>query len=558
MNIKPTNNDVDRIFETYTKPGSPGCALAVMKGGEIVYRQGYGLSNLEQNQPTLPSTVFNIGSMAKQFTAFTIALLENEGKLSFDDDFRKYVPEMHDFGPTITIRNLIHHTSGIRCTFPDLLFLAEWRESDATSTDDVFRLLKRQRELDFPTGTEYAYANSNYILLALICKRISDLSFAAFCEQHIFEPLGMVSTVINDNYYKIIPGRALGYYVNEGVWMNAPLTDSVVGPTNVYSTVEDLALWDENFYTGKVGEKQIIEQIHEPGRLDDGTELDYAFGLMVGPTHQHHGWQVVEHGGGQGGYTSHMIRFPERHLSVVALFNHFVWNARDYALQVADLFLDVKQPQKSEATESGTMTTPPEQIDLSAEQLKLKTGKYFNHRRVALREVTLKDGRLQYQGYDLVPLMEHRFFIEDEPDVYVEFQTGSSGHSENIKTITISGEYTYDRVESVAPAIEELADCTGHYYSTELDLYWTIHLIDDHLIVKRRKYVDTKLSPLFTDAFSDDWQPIMEWPLTYTIIFERDEARAVSGFRVSGSRIRHLKFVRVTGLIYQPMKKVRV
>ena len=299
MNIKPTNNDVDRIFEAYTKPGSPGCSLAVMKSGEIVYKQGYGLSNLEQNQSILPSTVFNIGSMAKQFTAFTIALLENEGKLSFDDDFRKYVPEMQEFGPTITISNLIHHTSGIRCTFPDLLFLAEWRESDAISTDDVLRLLKRQRELDFPTGTEYAYANSNYILLALICERISNLSFAAFCEQHIFEPLRMESTVINDNYYKIIPRRALGYYDNDGVWMNAPLTDSVVGPTNVYSTVEDLALWDENFYTGKIGGKQIIEQIHQPGRLDDGTEMDYAFGLMVGPTHQHRGWQVVEHGRGQ-------------------------------------------------------------------------------------------------------------------------------------------------------------------------------------------------------------------------------------------------------------------
>ena len=251
-----------------------------------------------------------------------------------------------------------------------------------------------------------------------------------------------------------------------------------------------------------------------------------------------------------------MIRFPERHLSVVALFNHFIWNARDYALEVADLFHEVKQPQRSATTESGTMTTAPEQIDLSAEQLKLKTGKYFNNRRVALREVTLKDGRLQFQGYDLVPLTEHRFFIEDEPDVYVEFQAGSTGNSESIKTITISGEYTYDRVENVAPAIEALEDYTGHYYSAELDLSWRIHLIDDYLIVKRRKYVDTKLSPLFTNAFSDDWQPIMEWPLTYTIIFERDEARSVSGFRVSGSRIRHLKFVRVTRLIYQPMKEI--
>ena len=212
MNVQPTNDKVDSIFERYIKPGSPGCALAVMKDGELVYQQGYGLANLELEVPILPSTVFNIGSMAKQFTAFAIALLEDEGKLSLDDDMRTYLPEMHDVGETITLRHLIHHTSGLRGSFPELLALAEWRDTDATTTDDVVRLLKAQRALNFRPGDETMYVNSNYVLLAQICERVSGQSFATFCQERIFDPLGMTRSVINDSFWKIIPGRAQGYY----------------------------------------------------------------------------------------------------------------------------------------------------------------------------------------------------------------------------------------------------------------------------------------------------------------------------------------------------------
>jgi CubicO group peptidase (beta-lactamase class C family) len=236
MNVQPTNDKVDSLFERYTKAG-PGCALAVMQDGAIVYQQGYGLANLEHGVPILPSTVFNVGSMAKQFTAFAIALLEDEGQLSYDDDLRTYLPEMHDFGPIITIRHLIHHTSGLRGSFPELLALAEWRDTDATTTEDVFGLLTAQRELNFHPGDEYMYVNSNYVLLARICGRISGQPFATFCQERIFGPLGMARSVVNDSFFKIIPGRALGYYdAEQGRWLNAPLTDSVVGPTNVYTS----------------------------------------------------------------------------------------------------------------------------------------------------------------------------------------------------------------------------------------------------------------------------------------------------------------------------------
>ena len=542
MNTQPTHNKVDRIFERYSKPGSPGCALAVMKDGEIVYQQGYGLANLEHNTPMLPSTVFNIGSMSKQFTAFAIALLEARGALSFDDDMRKYLPEMHDFGEPITIRHLIHHTSGLRDTFPDLLALAEWRQGDITTMEDVSWLLKAQRALNFHPGSEFMYANANYILLALICERINDQSLAAFSREHIFEPLGMSSTMIYDSVFNIVPHRAGRYYADgQGGWVNAVLSDSVIGPTNVHTTVQDLAKWDENFYTGKVGGPAVLQRMVQPGRLNDGSLLDYAFGLEVGPAHQHQGWQMVEHGGEHGGHCSWMMRFPELHMSVVVLFNHFMWEMRDYALKVADLFLEDKGSVVQETEAIPDQASP---IVLSADQLQRYVGKYFNSERAALREVTYSGDRLQYQGLDLLPLSDTLFFFEVEPQTHVAFIT-QHGTVASMKTITSSGEYGYDRVETYAPTPDELAQYAGCYYSPELDITWTLIIENDHLVAQRRKYVDSKLSPLFRDAFSDDWGPLMGYPTAYLVVFERDAHDAITALRVSGACVRNLEFSKI-------------
>jgi CubicO group peptidase (beta-lactamase class C family) len=543
MNVQPTDERIDPIFERYLQPGSPGCALAVVRDGEIVYRQGYGLANLELEVPLLPSTVFNIGSMAKQFTAFAIALLEDEGRLSCGDDLRQYLPEMHDFGPTITIGHLIHHTSGLRGSFPELLALAEWRDSDATTTDDVFRLLKAQRELNHRPGDEYLYVNSNYVLLALICERVSGQPFATFCQERIFDPLGMTRSVVNDSIVKLIPGRALGYYDDErGNWLNAPLTDSVVGPTNVYSTVEDLARWDHNLVTGRVGGRAVVERMHQPGCLNDGTETDYAFGLMVGPAHQHRGWQLVEHGGGQGGYGSWLGRFPKRHLSVVVLFNHFLWNLKEYALQVADLFLEDSAPAAVPEEETTAPEEPAAPVELSTAQLEAKAGTYFGSERAAVREIACTEGKLQFQGLDLVPLSEDLFAFEVDPQTHVAFIPADDGAVAGVKTVTFSGEYAYDRVETATPTAGELAQYAGRYYSPELDIYWTLEAGDDHLVAKRRKYVDSVLTPLFADAFRDDWLPLMDYPTTYLVVFERDSLGAITGLRVSGTRVRNLWF----------------
>lgn len=537
-----TQNKIEQIFAQYTQPGSPGCVLAVIKAGNIIFQSAYGLANLEIEAPLTSKSIFNIGSISKQFTAFTIALLAADGKLSLDDDLRLHLPEMHDFDETITLRHLIHHTSGVRDSFPALLALAEWRDSDATTTQDVFKLLKAQRSLNFSPGSAFEYSNSNYVLLAKICEQVSGQSFSEFCRERIFDPLDMQNTYINASYYNLIPGRTLGYYDNgQGGWINAPLTDSVIGPTNIYTTVLDLAKWDKNLTIGAVGGEFVCGQMHQSGKLNNGVELDYAFGLEIGPAHQHHGWQMVEHGGSQGGYASWMMRFPEAELSVVLLCNHFMWEARDYALRVADIFLDEHPSQRTHVADPLFMSDP---VELSATQLAGYVGIYFDAEHIALRNITLAEIKLQFEGLELIPLEENLFCFKVEPQTHIHITPAANHRPAEMKTITSSGEYRYVRVDAVSLTPDDLAAYVGRYYSPELDIYWKIVLDGNQLTVQRRKYSNSQLATLFEDTFRDDWTPLMGYPTSYVLQFRRNNAREITGLSVSGNGVRHLDFER--------------
>jgi hypothetical protein len=239
-----------------------------------------------------------------------------------------------------------------------------------------------------------------------------------------------------------------------------------------------------------------------------------------------------------------MVRFPELHLSVVVLFNHFMWGMRDYALQVADLFLEDKTDREAVPEGPAAPDEAATLVELSSDQGQAWAGIYFNAQRVTLREVTFSEGRLQFLGLDLVPLSGHRFVFEQLPDSQVEFLPASDSDPTRMKVITPSGEYGYDLVKSVSPSPKELAAYAGRYYSPELDISSTLVAADDHLVAQRRKYVDSQLTPLFRDAFSDDWLPLMGYPTTYLVVFERNEHGAITGLRVSGTRVRNLWFAR--------------
>ena len=538
MTIHAVQGKVDALFEQFTQPGSPGCALGVMKDGELVYKQGYGLANLEYDIPITPSTIFHIASMSKQFTAMAVALLDDAGKLSLDDDIRQHLLEIPDYGETITIRHLIHHTSGLRS---DLILLvsAGWRLEDVITNADVLELAKMQRNLNFRPGEKFAYGGVGYLLLAELVKQVTGQSLAEFCQEQIFEPLGMIHTHFQDDYLRVIKNRAYAYYpAGDNHYQNAILTCALVGGTGLYTTIEDVALWDENFYTGQVGGQSVIEQMHQRGVLNDGTEVDYAFGLILD---KHKGRKVVVHGGDGAGIHSYMMRFPEEHFSVVIFGNHGALKARQLAQRVADIYL-------GDAQATAPAIAIPETIELEEAQLRSKASRYYDADTTTFIDIEFKDDKLQIWGYDLAPVSEHNFIFAAFPEATADFTPATATEPAQVLVDTGASRTRYTWAESVTPTPDYLRAYTGRYYSPELDVYWTITLDGDKLVVQRKRQGRSPLTPIIADVFSDGWiGPILHSAAKpMALAFERDANDAVSGFHISdsGGRVCNLAFIK--------------
>lgn len=326
---------IDSIFAPYDHSDVPGCAVGVYQHGAIAFEKGYGSANLEYAIPISPTTPFIMGSVSKQFTAAAIALLADEGRLSLDDDVRKYVPELPDYGQRITIDELVHHTSGLR-DFWALVEAAGMRLDDTYAVPDVLALAARQKHLEFTPGTEYDYSNTGYVVLGEIVRRVSGKSLARFAADEIFAPLGMTHTHFQDDHTVLVPGRAYAYMPHNGGWRIDVWNNDIVGQGGLMTTVEDLQKWDENFYTGRVGGPRLLARQLLQGRLANGTVLSYAFGLEVGA---YRGLRLVEHTGSTGGYRTIISRFPTVHTSVVALCNASNVNTTTLSHRVADAVL---------------------------------------------------------------------------------------------------------------------------------------------------------------------------------------------------------------------------
>lgn len=289
---------VDNIFAEQDKPDSPGCAVAVIQDGKIIYKQGYGIANLDYNIPITPQTVFDIGSTSKQFTAACIALLVEEGKVSLNNNIRTYIPEIPEYQRPITISHLLHHTSGIR-DYLELMNLAGMDWHNVYSDQDIIDLLARQIKLNFLPGEEYLYSNSGYILLAVIVKRVTGMSTGEYATKNIFKPLGMKNTFIYEDSTRIVKNRAIGYSKDEKNRFHIDHLFNFVlaGDGQIYTTVEDLFLLDKNFYNPKIGGENFRSLLLTRGWLNNGKEIDYAFGLFHG---KYKGLKTVSHPGGWG------------------------------------------------------------------------------------------------------------------------------------------------------------------------------------------------------------------------------------------------------------------
>jgi CubicO group peptidase (beta-lactamase class C family) len=399
---RKAEDQIDAIFADLVKPGSPGCALGVYRDSRIVYSKGYGLANIEESVPISPKSVFDIGSTSKQFTAASIVLLEKQGKLSVNDDVRKYIPELPDYGPgkKVTIVQMLNHTSGLR-DYLVLFDLAGVNIDSVTTDDDALTLIARQKSLNFVPGSEYLYSNSGFFLLSVIVKRVSGQTLREFASANIFGPLGMTHTRYRDSHTELVADRAMAYDPNEkkgGFTMNISYFEQT-GDGAVHTSVEDLQKWDENFYSAQVGGKEFLTELQEPGKFNDGRKSTYAKGLAVS---KYRGLRTVRHGGSWGGYRAELLRFPDQHFSVACLCNVANADPSKRANLVADLYLEklmtAKEAKKDKNEDDDEVKNESKGSGLPADQLHVFAGSYWSEELGVFYQLGVKDGSLKVVG----------------------------------------------------------------------------------------------------------------------------------------------------------------
>jgi len=387
---------VDEVFADFTKAGSPGCAVAVYRDGRISYTKGYGLANIEEEVPITPQTVFDIGSTSKQFTAASILLLEKQGKLSVNDDVRKYIPELPDYGKRITVLQLLNHTSGLR-DYLTLMELAGINTDSVTTDEDALQIIARQKALNFAPGSDWLYSNTGYFLLSIIVKRVSGKPLREFAADNVFSALGMTHTQYRDDHTALIPNRAMAYdprEIKDGYTLDVSYFEQT-GDGAVHTSVEDLLKWDENFYSGQVGGKEFLAEIQEQGKLNSGKVLDYAKGVFI---EDYRGLHTVSHGGSWGGYRAELLRFPEQHFSVACLCNRGDANPSRRARQVADVYLSsIMKPREEKKADDRKLTLKKE-VQLTAEQLRAYAGDYWSSELGVTYRLEVVQGKLKVVG----------------------------------------------------------------------------------------------------------------------------------------------------------------
>lgn len=557
-----TRLQVDKVFADVQKDGSPGCALGVFRGGQVIYAKGYGLASVELNAPITPQTVFDIGSTSKQFTAASILLLEQQGKLSVNDDVRKYIPELPDYsknsGQKITILNLLNHTSGLR-DYLALLSLSGVSADSVTTDDDALALIIRQRGLNFATGSEWAYSNTGFFLLSIIVKRASGMTLREFASKNIFQPLQMTHTMFRDDHTLLIRHRALAYDPDEksGYKLNVSYYEQL-GDGAVHTSVEDLAKWDENFYSGRVGGKNLIAELEERGKLNNGKTLEYAKGLFI---QTFRGLPVVRHGGAWGGYRAELLRFPDQHFSVACLCNLANANPEKRVEQVAELYLGGLMKPEQHATSSDSNSPASAPVSLTPSQMTAVAGMYRNPATKNIARISVSNGKLKWEIYGssfgLRALSPTEFLPVDFPvEAKLTFELAGDRHS---RTLKVSGgemiAASYQGVTEFAPSGNELAAYTGDFKTDELGVIYRLRVMDGKLklaeiaepsgIPHTGMPTPDMLRPTIVDEFEIADQGI-------TIHFLKDAKSKISGFDLDAGRSSAIQFVRTTQLSNTP------
>ncbi|QNF34477.1 beta-lactamase family protein [Adhaeribacter swui] len=527
---------INHLFRTWNNSKTPGAAIAIIKYGQVIYQQAYGMAHVAHQEKLTPDHTFWVASMAKQFTALSVALLAEEGKLSLNDDIRKYLPQLPDLGDTVRIRHLIHHTSGLHDGFT-LIGLTFKGEKHYTN-QEVIAAMAQQKSLNFKPGTRYEYLNSGYVLLAEIVAQVSKKSFAQYTQAAIFRPLGMTYTQFAGNFKNSVPQLATGYGVNykDGKVTYRPqhFKGNTVGSSGLFTTLSDLTKWDANLYHNQLGKGNpaLIKQLLTPDTLNNGTPNPYGFGLEVG-TYQ--GYQATSHSGADPGYKAEMVRFPDQRLTLICLAN----TEDQYSLTPKLLNLGARIIQ-GKVTEN-----KPAEIN-KTENLSRLTGYYLNpenHSDLSL--ITEKQGKLfaatSLQGYQapLVQTAPGQFQNDGLLEYAIYFRKTDAGEVAGMVLKNLrENEVFLQKVKLITLNPENLKKYASRYYSPELNKTYRLTVKKGKLGLKIYGIIHVPFQPLEGNQFLADLIG------NNCFIFQSDTAGNITGFSFNRNGVTNLTFTR--------------
>jgi CubicO group peptidase (beta-lactamase class C family) len=533
----PYGEKLNRVFQEWERPDRPGGVVAVVEKGEVVYKRCFGQANIEYALPIAPQTVFDVGQIAEAVTGMAVAVLENEGRLSAADPLKKHLPELPAWGDSITVAHLLYHTSGLTDVI-ELLPLAGWNEGDVITSDQLFKLAKRQSELAFDPGTKMAPSRTDYLLLAEIVRRVTGQPFRDWTWENIFKPLGMTRTLFRENYREVIEDRAysINYHSREG-YLKGMDGLGAAGPLSLFTTLDDFIRWMVNLETPEVGSTSVREKMLTSGKLNDGQEAGHSYGLAVD---SQRGLKRVHKDGSWGGFRTAFRFYPEASFGLIVFTNwDYGWN--DPAQHADNVAIACLESRMEKPKESMASAAPKKAITMSPEALAQFEGEYRQGRTYLF--VAVEKGvplfKVPGQTFRLVPTGEAEFSFEDPniPIVLV-FTKGADGKVTQMSFNAGMGDVVAPRVERESLSPEDLKRYEGTYSCDGLDARYQIAAGDGRLVLGSLRTGDVVLMPENRRTF------VGNVPGLQLVSFLVDESGAVSGFRVGSDTLRHLVFTK--------------
>jgi len=513
-----TVSQIENFFARY-KPDKPGAQLAISRNGKVIFSKAWGMADLEHNVPLTTESITEAGSVSKQFTSAAILLLEQQGKLSLDDDLRKHIPELPDYGYKITLRQMMQHKSGLK-DWGAIAAIAGWPRTTKTyNNEDALYIICNQKTLNHKPGDEFIYSNSNYNLFAIIVQRASGMSLAEYTRRYIFEPAGMKHTQWRDNYKKIVLNRAIAYSRSgSGHLTNMP-NEYVYGNGGLLTTAEDLLIWCDYFLNGKFGTPSLLEKQLSKSAFNNGVMHRYAAGLFVDT---YRGWNYVSHDGATAGYRANLEAYPELGLAIAWLSNTSEFDGDTLSIPeaIGELFVPVKVPEPKKETQPS--------FAVSKEKLTRYTGWYRNRRTGGAAKLYMQNEKLYgTQVGQLTPVAENAFITgNNRVELISKGFLFINGAKDSIY---------FDAVDSAKLDEKIMNDYTGEYYSEEAEAKFYLQVRNGKLVMLQKPKTEFQLSPTYKDGFESP---------AGTVYFGRDKNKIIN-FKITVGRARHVEFKKI-------------